>query len=178
MSNNVIAIGPLDKCLALVREIECGGDVRIVAAWNLFTYNTEYDQESFYAACRDKLGKRATLDGLCEAYPDSEDPLTDAYGTYITLFKAYGPSWPELALAHYFKRVRKCRNPEAAATCLWDSAMKTWYRDIVHRVMRDRGLQTSEDERFAERDHNLATGMTSLRVEHAAMYQQDAGMNL
>lgn len=63
MRNNIIETGILDKCLALVREIECGGDVRLFGAMNLFRYNTEYSEDSFYAACRDELGVR-TADGL------------------------------------------------------------------------------------------------------------------
>lgn len=169
MSSNVIDFGPTDKCLALVREIECGGDVRIIAARNLFADNTEYCQDSFYAACRDELGIRTTMEGLCEAYPESEDPLTATYQTYFTLFKTYGPAWPELALAHYFRRVRKCHDPDAAASQVWTSVLTTWYSDLVHRVARDRG-HTPEEKRFMMRDHNLATGMTSLRIEHAAMY--------
>lgn len=171
MSNkkNVANIGPIDKCMALVREIECGSDIRIFAARNLFIDNTEYDHDSFYAACRDELGIRATMDGLCEAYPDSEDPLADAYDTYLTLFKVYGPNWPELALAHYFKCVRKCHDPMAAAECLWENVMRVWYKDMVMRAARDTGHNVTEEMRFEQRDKDLASGMTALRIDQAAM---------
>ena len=176
MSKNKKAtnINTLDKCMALVREIECGSDIRIFAARNLFKDNERYDQNSFYAACRDELGIRATVDGLCEAYPDSKDPLKDAYNTYLALFKAYGVNWPELALAHYFERVRKCHDPVAAAEHLWENVMRAWYKDMVMRVAHDHGHNVTEEMRFEQRDKDLASGMTALRIDQAAMSRRSA----
>lgn len=164
----------LDKCMALVREIECGSDIRIFAARNLFKDNERYDQNSFYAACRDELGVRATADGLCEAYPDSQDPLKDAYDTYLTLFKVYGVNWPELALAHYFEQVRKCQDPVAAAGHLWENVMRNWYKDMVLRAARDHGHNVTEEMRFEQRDNDLASGMTARRIDQAAMSRHSA----
>ena len=164
----------LDKCIALVREIECGSDIRIFAARNLFKDNEWYSQNSFYAACRDELGVRATADGLCEAYPDSKDPLKDSYNTYLTLFKAYGVNWPELALAHYFEQVRKCPDPEAAAEHLWRTVMQVWYNDMVMRAFRDRGNISTDEDRFEQRGNALASGMTALRIDQAALSRRAA----
>ncbi|MCL1529750.1 hypothetical protein M3O57_17170 [Xanthomonas nasturtii] len=176
MSSNKTATNnrTLDKCMALVREIECGSDIRIFAARNLFKDNERYDQNSFYAACRDELGGRATADGLCEAYPDSKDPLKDAYDTYLTLFKVYGVNWPELALAHYFEQVRKCQDPVAAAEHLWENVMRNWYKDLVLRAAHDHGHNVIEEMRFEQRDNDLASDMTARRIDQAAMSRHSA----